>query len=165
MRREFKVEINQGNPQVAYKEAFSVTIEHREVLKKQSGGRGKFADISFDIGPADKEWMTENPGKHFQFKNDIFGGPSVDVDDIQIFIGGDDLYLPIAAASIISKEYHDRYVCSWAEANPRVAEKYGLLTNKGYGTATHRSAIETFGPLEEHRRRFLKGVAFTEEES
>ena len=74
MRREFKVEINQGNPQVAYKEAFSNTIEHREVLKKQTGGRGKFADIYFEIGPADVEWLTENPGKHFQFKNDIFGG-------------------------------------------------------------------------------------------
>ena len=74
MRREFKVEINQGNPQVAYKEAFSNTVEHREVLKKQTGGRGKFADIYFEIGPADTEWMTENPGKHFQFKNDIFGG-------------------------------------------------------------------------------------------
>jgi elongation factor G len=74
MRREFKVEINQGNPQVAYKEAFSAKIEHREVLKKQTGGRGKFADIQFEIGPADVEWLTENPGKHFQFKNDIFGG-------------------------------------------------------------------------------------------
>ncbi|OIR14259.1 elongation factor G [mine drainage metagenome] len=74
MRREFKVEINQGNPQVAYKEAFQQTIEHREVLKKQSGGRGKFADIQFSIGPADAEWLAENPGKHFQFKNDIFGG-------------------------------------------------------------------------------------------
>ncbi len=74
MRREFKVEVNQGNPQVAYKEAFANTIEHREVLKKQSGGRGKFADIQFEIGPADKEWLTENPGKHFQWKNDIFGG-------------------------------------------------------------------------------------------
>jgi elongation factor G len=74
MRREFKVEINQGNPQVAYKEAFGTTIEHREVLKKQSGGRGKFADIQFSIGPADAEWLTENPGKAFQFKNDLFGG-------------------------------------------------------------------------------------------
>lgn len=74
MRREFKVEINQGNPQVAYKEAFANTIEHREVLKKQSGGRGKFADIEFSIGPADAEWLAENPGKRFQFKNDIFGG-------------------------------------------------------------------------------------------
>lgn len=74
MRREFKVEVNQGNPQVAYKEAFTQTIDHREVLKKQSGGRGKFADIQFSIGPADKEWIAENPGKSFQFVNDIFGG-------------------------------------------------------------------------------------------
>jgi elongation factor G len=74
MKREFKVEINQGAPQVAYKEAFSITVEHREVLKKQTGGRGKFADIVFEIGPADKEWLTENAGKSFQFVNDIFGG-------------------------------------------------------------------------------------------
>jgi elongation factor G len=68
------VEINQGNPQVAYKESFGVTIEHREVLKKQSGGRGKFADIQFEIGPADEEWLKENEGKSFQFVNDLFGG-------------------------------------------------------------------------------------------
>jgi elongation factor G len=74
MRREFKVEINQGNPQVAYKEAFTKTIEHREVLKKQTGGRGKFADIQFEIGPADAEWVKENPGKGFQFENGLFGG-------------------------------------------------------------------------------------------
>ena len=74
MRREFKVEVNQGAPQVAYKEAFNTTIEHREVLKKQTGGRGKFADIQFAIGPADEEWIKENEGKHFQFVNDIFGG-------------------------------------------------------------------------------------------
>lgn len=74
MKREFKVEVNQGNPQVAYKEAFTKTIEHREVLKKQTGGRGKFADIQFEIGPADEEWLKENVGKSFQFINDIFGG-------------------------------------------------------------------------------------------
>jgi elongation factor G len=74
MRREFKVEVNQGAPQVAYKEAFNTTIEHREVLKKQTGGRGKFADIQFAIGPADEEWLKENEGKAFQFVNDIFGG-------------------------------------------------------------------------------------------
>jgi elongation factor G len=74
MKREFKVEINQGAPQVAYKEAFQATIEHRETLKKQTGGRGKFADIIFEFGPADEEWMKENPGKQFQFVNDIFGG-------------------------------------------------------------------------------------------
>jgi elongation factor G len=74
MRREFKVEVNQGAPQVAYKEAFQATVEHRETLKKQTGGRGKFADIQFSIGPADAEWLTENPGKQMQFVNDIFGG-------------------------------------------------------------------------------------------
>ena len=74
MRREFKVEVNQGAPQVAYKEAFRKSIEHRETLKKQTGGRGKFADIVFEIGPADAEWSKENPTEHFQFVNDIFGG-------------------------------------------------------------------------------------------
>ncbi|WP_298716869.1 elongation factor G [uncultured Chitinophaga sp.] len=74
MRREFKVEVNQGAPQVAYKEAFSQKVEHREVYKKQTGGRGKFADIQVEIGPADAEWLKENEGKSFQFINDIFGG-------------------------------------------------------------------------------------------
>jgi elongation factor G len=74
MRREFKVEVNQGAPQVAYKEAFNTSVLHREVLKKQTGGRGKFADIQFEIGPADEEWLKENEGKDFQFVNDIFGG-------------------------------------------------------------------------------------------
>jgi len=74
MRREFKVEVNQGAPMVAYKEAFNATITHRETLKKQTGGRGKFADIQFDFGPADEEWLKENPGKQMQFINDIFGG-------------------------------------------------------------------------------------------
>ncbi len=74
MRREFKVEVNQGAPQVAYKEAFHITVEHRETLKKQTGGRGKFADIVFSLGPIDAEWKAENPDKHYQFVNDLFGG-------------------------------------------------------------------------------------------
>jgi len=74
MRREFKVEVNQGAPMVAYKEAFTQSVQHREVLKKQTGGRGKFADIQFEIGPVDAEWQAENPDKSFQFVNDLFGG-------------------------------------------------------------------------------------------
>ena len=74
MRREFKVEVNQGAPQVAYKEAFNITIEHRETLKKQTGGRGKFADIVFQLGPIDADWKAENPDKNYQFVNDLFGG-------------------------------------------------------------------------------------------
>ena len=54
LRREFKVECNQGAPQVAYKECITQVIQHREVFKKQSGGRGKYADIIFRIGPADE---------------------------------------------------------------------------------------------------------------
>ena len=54
LKREFGVEINQGAPQVNYKEALTGTVQHREVFKKQSGGRGKFADIIFEIGPADE---------------------------------------------------------------------------------------------------------------
>lgn len=73
MRREFKVDVNQGAPQVAYKEAFTMQITHREVYKKQSGGRGKFADIQFEIGPAEEEFLKEEKGS-FQFINDIFGG-------------------------------------------------------------------------------------------
>lgn len=73
MRREFKVEVNQGAPQVAYKEAFTATISHREVFKKQTGGRGKFADIQFEIGPAEEEFLKEGKG-NYQFVNDIFGG-------------------------------------------------------------------------------------------
>ncbi|MGE4290307.1 MAG: elongation factor G [Salinivirgaceae bacterium] len=53
LNREFKVEVNQGKPQVAYKEAITALVEHREVFKKQSGGRGKFADIYVRVSPAD----------------------------------------------------------------------------------------------------------------
>ncbi|GAB2950405.1 elongation factor G [Hymenobacter coalescens] len=70
MRREFKVEINQGAPQVAYKEMITKKIEHREVYKKQTGGRGKFAHIEFELGP--KETDPEKPG--LEFVNGITGG-------------------------------------------------------------------------------------------
>lgn len=67
LRREFKVEVNQGAPQVEYKEAITKVAQHREVYKKQSGGRGKFADIVFTIGPADEgksglEFISEIKG-------------------------------------------------------------------------------------------------------
>ena len=68
MRREFNVEVNQGAPQVAYKESLTKTTEHREVYKKQSGGRGKFADIVFEIGPRE----DDKPG--LEFVNNIVGG-------------------------------------------------------------------------------------------
>jgi elongation factor G len=69
LKREFKVECNQGAPQVAYKEAITGSYTHREVFKKQSGGRGKFADITFEISPAD----ADHKGG-LQFVNEIVGG-------------------------------------------------------------------------------------------
>ncbi len=68
LRREFKVEVNQGQPQVEYKESLTAKAEHREVYKKQTGGRGKFADIIFTIEPAEKD----KPG--LEFVNEIKGG-------------------------------------------------------------------------------------------
>ncbi len=78
LKREFKVECNQGMPQVNYKEALTATIEHHERLKKQSGGSGLFADMKFEIGPADKEFLESEDFKSsklkLQFVNSITGG-------------------------------------------------------------------------------------------
>ncbi|MEZ5006675.1 MAG: EF-Tu/IF-2/RF-3 family GTPase [Chitinophagales bacterium] len=75
LRREFKVEVNEGAPQVNYKEAITQTVTHREVYKKQSGGRGKFADIQFDLGPiTEEDAKTEANKEGLMFVNDIFGG-------------------------------------------------------------------------------------------
>ena len=68
LRREFGVEINQGAPQVNYKEAIRSTVQHREVFKKQSGGKGKFADIIVEIGPADEGVVG------LQFVDEVKGG-------------------------------------------------------------------------------------------
>lgn len=69
LKREFKVECNQGKPQVAYKEAVTQTVDLREVYKKQSGGRGKFADIIIKFGPADEDFDGT-----LQFVDEVKGG-------------------------------------------------------------------------------------------
>ena len=70
LKREFKVECNQGKPQVNYKEAVTATVNHREVYKKQSGGRGKFADIIVNLGPVDEDYKEGG----LQFVNKVTGG-------------------------------------------------------------------------------------------
>lgn len=67
MRREFKVEVNEGQPQVSYRETITTTVNHREIFKKQTGGRGKFADIVVEFSPIEG-------GKGFEFINEIKGG-------------------------------------------------------------------------------------------
>ncbi|MEM7038467.1 MAG: elongation factor G, partial [Bacteroidota bacterium] len=68
LKREFKVEVNQGAPQVAYREAITKTVDHRELYKKQTGGRGKYADVHIEFGPAEKE------DSHLEFVDEIKGG-------------------------------------------------------------------------------------------
>jgi elongation factor G len=110
LKREFKVEINQGAPQVAYKEALTVSVEHKEVYKKQTGGRGKFADIVFEMGPRDD-------GKEgLEFVNDIVGGviprefiPSVQKGFEQAMVNGPLAGYPIDSMKVrlFHGSYHD----------------------------------------------------------
>lgn len=80
LKREFKVEANVGQPQVSYRETISKPVEHREVYKKQTGGRGKFADIDFEIGPLEHFEQFDDDDKKvsveegFKFINEIVGG-------------------------------------------------------------------------------------------
>jgi len=113
LRREFKVEINQGAPQVAYKEALTKTIEHKEQYKKQTGGRGKFADIVFEIGPR-VLGPEDKPG--LEFVNDIVGGviprefiPSVQKGFEQAMVNGPLAGYPIDSLKVrlFHGSYHD----------------------------------------------------------
>lgn len=91
MKREFKVEVNQGEPQVNYKEALTSTVSHREKLKKQSGGSGLFADMEFELGPADEEFLDSEDFKSgkskLQFEWGIVGG-SIDKNYIKPITDG-----------------------------------------------------------------------------
>jgi ribonuclease HII len=77
----------------------------------------------------------------------------------QCIPGGDGLYLPIAAASILAKVAKDTYVKEWSaasEENKVVAANYDLLNNKGYGTEKHREGLKTYGAHEQHRKQFIR---------
>ncbi len=109
LKREFKVEINQGAPQVAYKEAITTAGEFREVFKKQTGGRGKFADIIFEIGPAD------DCVRGLQFVNDVKGGripkeyiPAVEKGFKEAMDNGPMAGFPLDSLKVILKDgsYH-----------------------------------------------------------
>ncbi|MEX1241905.1 MAG: elongation factor G [Cyclobacteriaceae bacterium] len=110
LKREFKVEINQGAPQVAYKEALTKNVEHKEVYKKQTGGRGKFADIVFELSPRDD-------GKEgLEFVNDIVGGviprefiPAIQKGFQQAMVNGPLAGYPIDSMKVrlFHGSYHD----------------------------------------------------------
>ena len=110
LKREFKVECNQGKPQVSYKEAITKTVDHREVYKKQTGGRGAFADIIVTIGPADEGWEGG-----LQFVDEVKGGnvpkeyiPSVEKGFKECMKAGVLAGYPIDSMKVVLKDgsYH-----------------------------------------------------------
>jgi elongation factor G len=109
LKREFKVECNQGAPQVAYKEAITTTAEFREVFKKQSGGRGKFADMTFDLAPADANV------RGLQFVNEVKGGhipkeyiPAIEKGFREAMVNGPLAGFPLDSLKVVLKDgsYH-----------------------------------------------------------
>jgi elongation factor G len=105
LKREFKVECNQGAPQVAYKEAITTTAEFREVFKKQTGGRGKFADITFELMPADKNT------RGLQFVNEVKGGhipkeyiPSIEKGFREAMVNGPLAGFPLDSLKVVLKD-------------------------------------------------------------
>jgi len=109
LKREFKVECNQGAPQVAYKEAITTTAEFREVFKKQTGGRGKFADMTFDLAPAD------DSVRGLQFVNEVKGGhipkeyiPSIEKGFREAMVNGPLAGFPLDSLKVVLKDgsYH-----------------------------------------------------------
>jgi elongation factor G len=109
LRREFKVECNQGAPQVAYKEAITTSTEFREVFKKQTGGRGKFADIIVELMPADADI------RGLQFINEVRGGnipkeyiPSIEKGFREAMQNGPLAGFPLDSLKVILKDgsYH-----------------------------------------------------------
>ena len=116
LRREFKVEVNQGAPQVNFKEAFTGTVEHREVYKKQTGGRGKFADIKFTVSPVDEDFVVDKKNGGLQFVNEISGGniprefiPAVEKGFRASMVNGVLAGYPVQTMKIVLKDgsYHD----------------------------------------------------------
>ena len=109
LKREFKVECNQGAPQVAYKEAITATAEFREVFKKQTGGRGKFADMTIVLMPADKNI------RGLQFVNEVKGGhipkeyiPSIEKGFREAMVNGPLAGFPLDSLKVVLKDgsYH-----------------------------------------------------------
>jgi elongation factor G len=134
LKREFKVECNQGVPQVAYKEAITTAIEFREVFKKQTGGRGKFADIYATLMPA------ENSVKGLEFVNEVKGGnipkefiPSVEKGFREAMTNGPLAGFPLENLKVVLRDgsYHpvDSDALSFEIAAKQAFRKYASKCN------------------------------------
>ncbi|HKL14095.1 MAG TPA: elongation factor G [Balneolaceae bacterium] len=122
LKREFKVEANVGQPQVSYRETISKPVDHREIYKKQTGGRGKFADMEFEIGPIEhfEEYADDDKkvtiSEGFKFVNEIVGGnipreyiPSVEKGFREAMKGGIQANYPVQniGVRLFDGSYHD----------------------------------------------------------
>jgi len=122
LKREFKVEANVGQPQVTYPETISKPVDHREIYKKQTGGRGKFADMEFEIGPIEhfEEYADDDKkvtiSEGFKFVNEIVGGnipreyiPSVEKGFREAMKGGIQANYPVQniGVRLFDGSYHD----------------------------------------------------------
>jgi elongation factor G len=134
LKREFKVECNQGAPQVAYKEAITGSAEFREVFKKQTGGRGKFADMTFELMPADKNT------RGLQFVNEVKGGhipkeyiPSIEKGFREAMVNGPLAGFPLDSLKVVLKDgsYHpvDSDALSFEIAAKQAFRKFAAKCN------------------------------------
>jgi elongation factor G len=134
LKREFSVECNQGAPQVAYKEALTIRGEFREVFKKQTGGRGKFADIVFELMPAD------DGIRGLQFINEVKGGnipkefiPYVEKGFREAMANGPVAGFPLDSLKVILKDgsFHtvDSDALSFEIAAKQAFRKYAVKCN------------------------------------
>ena len=147
LKREFGVECNEGAPQVAYREAITTAIDHKEVYKKQSGGRGKFADIRFELSPVDADFE----GAGLQFVNQVKGGnipkefiPSVEKGFKMAMVNGVLAGFPLDSMKVrlYDGSYHDvdsdalsfeicaqiAFKAAARQANPKILEPIMKLT-------------------------------------
>ncbi len=147
LKREFGVECNEGAPQVAYREAITTSVDHKEVYKKQSGGRGKFADIRFELSPVDADFE----GTGLQFVNAIKGGnipkefiPSVEKGFKMAMVNGVLAGFPLDSMKVrlYDGSYHDvdsdalsfeicaqiAFKAASRQANPKILEPIMKLT-------------------------------------
>ena len=141
LKREFKVEINQGAPQVAYKETLTKSVEHKEVYKKQTGGKGKFADIVFELSP------REDGKEGLEFENDIVGGviprefiPAIQKGFTQAMVNGPLAGYPIDSMKVrlFHGSYHD------VDSD---ALSFELAARIGFKEAARKAAPQLLEPI------------------
>jgi elongation factor G len=151
LKREFKVECNQGEPQVSYKEALTATVSHRERLKKQSGGSGLFADMEFELGPADQEFLDSDDYKNgkekLQFDWSIVGG-SIDKNYQKPIKDG---FLAMMSNGILAGYNIDSMKVRVFDGSMHAVDSkpiaFELCAKEGFKAAAHKCKPELLEPI------------------